>query len=404
MDLIEQIKYFELLKPEIDNDIKKDEIYRAKFVNEYSINKIKNMHIDEYVSGKPNSFCYRLEEELKSLGSIAGSFASKKYGVYYNKDIDDYIYLPKFGKDYREAFSNVKNEIINLIQNGERHDLEAIKLNRISPMFKGKILATYYPEDYLAIFDSNELDKFINYFCPTTNSKDMNPVDKRELLVQFKSKNSYLKNYSMREFYAFLYKTLDSDDKILQNIELQLNGLKDLSDDDIPEIYAELENTDAEYIKCQYKDSDNIKKSKSSIIRQPMEFDKQNQLKKEIGNRGEEIVRKAEEKKLINLGMNDKAKLVSIVSSDNTLGYDVRSFNELGEEIHIEVKSTKGNGKNYKFYITQNELEKNNNDNTHIIYLVTAVSTHKPKIYILGKLSNDITLTPVLYSANIVLN
>lgn len=404
MDLIEQIKYFELLKPEIDNDIKKDEIYRAKFVNEYSINKIKNMHIDEYVSGKPNSFCYRLEEELKSLGSIAGSFASKKYGVYYNKDIDDYIYLPKFGKDYREAFSNVKNEIINLIQNGERHDLEAIKLNRISPMFKGKILATYYPEDYLAIFDSNELDKFINYFCPTTNSKDMNPVDKRELLVQFKSKNSYLKNYSMREFYAFLYKTLDSDDKILQNIELQLNGLKDLSDDDIPEIYAELENTDAEYIKCQYKDSDNIKKSKSSIIRQPMEFDKQNQLKKEIGNRGEEIVRKAEEKKLISLGMNDKAKLVSIVSSDNTLGYDVRSFNELGEEIHIEVKSTKGNGKNYKFYITQNELEKNNNDNTHIIYLVTAVSTHKPKIYILGKLSNDITLTPVLYSANIVLN
>lgn len=404
MDLIEQIKYFELLKPEIDNDIKKDEIYRAKFVNEYSINKIKNMHIDEYVSGKPNSFCYRLEEELKSLGSIAGSFASKKYGVYYNKDIDDYIYLPKFGKDYREAFSNVKNEIINLIQNGERHDLEAIKSNRISPMFKGKILATYYPEDYLAIFDSNELDKFINYFCPTTDSKDMNPVDKRELLVQFKSKNSYLKNYSMREFYAFLYKTLDSDDKILQNIELQLNGLKDLSDDDIPKIYAELENTDAEYIKCQYKDSDNIKKSKSSIIRQPMEFDKQNQLKKEIGNRGEEIVRKAEEKKLINLGMNDKAKLVSIVSSDNTLGYDVRSFNELGEEIHIEVKSTKGNGKNYKFYITQNELEKNNNDNTHIIYLVTAVSTHKPKIYILGKLSNDITLTPVLYSANIVLN
>ncbi len=404
MDLIEQIKYFELLKPEIDNDIKKDEIYRAKFVNEYSINKIKNMHIDEYVSGKPNSFCYRLEEELKSLGSIAGSFASKKYGVYYNKDIDDYIYLPKFGKDYREAFSNVKNEIINLIQNGERHDLEAIKSNRISPMFKGKILATYYPEDYLAIFDSNELDKFINYFCPTTDSKDMNPVDKRELLVQFKSKNSYLKNYSMREFYAFLYKTLDSDDKILQNIELQLNGLKDLSDDDIPKIYAELENTDAEYIKCEYKDSDNIKKSKSSIIRQPMEFDKQNQLKKEIGNRGEEIVRKAEEKKLINLGMNDKAKLVSIVSSDNTLGYDVRSFNELGEEIHIEVKSTKGNGKNYKFYITQNELEKNNNDNTHIIYLVTAVSTHKPKIYILGKLSNDITLTPVLYSANIVLN
>ena len=404
MDLIEQIKYFELLKPEIDNDIKKDEIYRAKFVNEYSIDKIKNMNIDEYVSGKPNSFCYRLEEELKSLGSIAGSFASKKYGVYYNKDKGIYIHLSKFGKDYREAFSNVKNEIINLIHNGKLHDLEAIKANKISPMFKGKILATYYPEDYLAIFDSNELDKFINYFCPTTDSKDMNPVDKRELLVQFKSKNLYLKYYSMREFYAFLYKTLDSKDKILKNIELQLNGLKDLSDDDIPKIYAGLKNTDAEYIKYQYKDSDNIKKSKSSILGETIGFDKQNQLKKEIGNRGEEIVRKAEEKKLINLGMNDKAKLVSIVSSDNTLGYDIRSFNESGEEIHIEVKSTKGNGKNYKFYITQNELEKNNNDNSHIIYLVTAVSTHKPKIYILGKLSNNITLTPILYSANIVLN
>ena len=53
MNLIEQIKYFELLKPEIDKEIKKDEIYRANFVKKYSINKIENMHIDEYVSGKP---------------------------------------------------------------------------------------------------------------------------------------------------------------------------------------------------------------------------------------------------------------------------------------------------------------------------------------------------------------
>ena len=393
-----------MLKPEIDKEIKKDEIYRANFVKKYSINKIENMHIDEYVSGKPNSFCYRLEEELKSLGSIAGSFASKKYGVYYNKDKRTYIHLSKFGENYKEAFLNVKNEIINLIRDGKQHNLEAIKSNKISPMFKGKILSTYYPEDYLAIFDSNELDKFIDYFCPTKNSKNLNPVDKRELLVQFKNKNQYLKYYSMREFYAFLYKTLDSDDKVLQNIESQLEGLKNLNDDDIPDIYAELKNTDAEYITCKYKDAINIQKSKFSILRKSIEFDKQNQLKKETGSRGEEIVKKAEEKKLINLGMNDKAKLVSIVSSDNTLGYDVKSFNEFGEEIHIEVKSTKGNGKNYKFYITQNELEKNNNDSTHTIYLVTAVSTHKPKIHILGKLNNNITLTPILYSANIELN
>ncbi len=104
MNLIEQIKYFELLKSEIDKEIKKDEIYRANFVKKYSINKIENMHIDEYVSGKPNSFCYRLEEELKSLGSIVGSFASKKYGVYYNKDKRTYIHLSKFGENYKEAF------------------------------------------------------------------------------------------------------------------------------------------------------------------------------------------------------------------------------------------------------------------------------------------------------------
>ena len=61
-------------------------------------------------------------------------------------------------------------------------------------------------------------------------------------------------------------------------------------------------------------------------------------------------------------------------------GYDIKSFDSRGNEIYIEVKSTKGK-KNESFNISKNELDSAKKHRTkYYIYLVVNALTD-PKIY-----------------------
>ena len=91
--------------------------------------------------------------------------------------------------------------------------------------------------------------------------------------------------------------------------------------------------------------------------------------------------------------------MIRRVSLENQhLGYDILSFNDAGEEIHIEVKTKKNGTKdNVDFYITANELEKLNEPN-HYIYYVCGITTKHRAIYrISGQLIQEVTPKPILY-------
>lgn len=84
---------------------------------------------------------------------------------------------------------------------------------------------------------------------------------------------------------------------------------------------------------------------------------------KRIGDLGEKWVIQRERNKLINAGLQnkiDKIKHISVEEGDGT-GFDIKSFDEKGNEILIEVKTTTGNF-NQTFYISRNELERSKND------------------------------------------
>ena len=62
-----------------------------------------NMQVDEYVAGKPDpqtgrvnksTFCYLLEFGLSSFGGIGGRKA-RKFGIYYSKESNQYVYDKK---------------------------------------------------------------------------------------------------------------------------------------------------------------------------------------------------------------------------------------------------------------------------------------------------------------------
>ncbi len=196
-----------------EKDNKKDreelEKLRKQFEDKFSIDKIAQLKIDDYIVGKQNkeSFCYWLETRLEELGNIHGSNASK-FGVYYGKKGDDkelkYHFVKKYGKDSDDRFSNIKNEIIELIKNGKENQIKKIRLSKIPPTFRGKILSTYFPDKYLNIFSEEHLDYFltqlkINY----TNKMDI--IDKQELLLNAKLADDILSKWSISKYSCFLY-------------------------------------------------------------------------------------------------------------------------------------------------------------------------------------------------------
>jgi uncharacterized protein DUF3883 len=74
-----------------------------------------------------------------------------------------------------------------------------------------------------------------------------------------------------------------------------------------------------------------------------------------IGNLGELLVVQNEKEKLQRLNIEKVPEHVSKTQGDG-LGYDILSYNDLGEEIYIEVKTTTG-AFDKSFYITENELQ-----------------------------------------------
>lgn len=127
-----------------------------------------------------------------------------------------------------------------------------------------------------------------------------------------------------------------------------------------------------------------------------------------IGDLGELWVIQFEKRKLEKANLKRLAEKVKHVAKDNGdgLGYDILSYDSNGNEIYIEVKTTKGN-RNSTFYITRNELERSKleKDNYHLyrVYLFDEKSERAELLIIKGDLSKLCEI-PLTYKVNIKLS
>ncbi|TGE31451.1 DUF3427 domain-containing protein [Desulfosporosinus sp. Sb-LF] len=210
-----KIKRFEkIIIQNKDNGIHLEKL-RLKFVNDFKIKKIIEMEKEEYVVGlgRQDTFCYRLETELMELGDIHGSTAVK-FGLYYgirgdDKDNKYQISEGKYGTDADQALVKIKEQIVNLIIAGGNHNYNDIRNCSLSPMFKGKILSTYYPEQYVSIFSGEHLSYFLNKL-KVDFSENIDELDKQLKLVKWKNENGITKDWPMYSFARFLYQTFGS--------------------------------------------------------------------------------------------------------------------------------------------------------------------------------------------------
>lgn len=119
----------------------------------------------------------------------------------------------------------------------------------------------------------------------------------------------------------------------------------------------------------EHKDTKNKSGEKKG---KPTDYTKKQIKNKVIGDAGEDIVLNYEKEYLKSIGLIDKIKDVRNVAreTNDTAGYDILSFDEQGNEKHIEVKTTEY-GIDTPFMIEENEVRhsRENADKYHLYRL-----------------------------------
>lgn len=178
---------------------------RKEFLEQFPVEKIKEMTLDDYVVGKQshNSFCYWLHYGLKNHGELKGQSGSKKFGVYFSNG--NYQHTKKFGNDVDSAFESVKQEIIDLLNAGKQKDYQKIEKNKLAPTVKAKILAVYYPEMYLTILNPEHTEYYLN-LLGIKCTDELTAQEKNLELLRYKKRNAVMKKWDNLMFVSFLYK------------------------------------------------------------------------------------------------------------------------------------------------------------------------------------------------------
>ena len=351
------------------------------FVNKFNLSFIRNeMALEDYCIGQANeeNFCYIIERKLKGLGSILGA-TSKKFGVYYSKEHGRYLPTLKFGDTVSKAFKSVRNELVKIVDAAAKNELENISSLSLCYMVRHKIYYLYNPDNDLPIFSEEHLDKIIEYF-DISYSKDENAEsNKRKALLAFKNNDADFSKMSNRKFMCFLYDSrtgLDLKDKEI--IDRNRNG------------------ETIEFVKVEKMGDLPVSMSnRSSDKKGKTNYDDVAARKSFIGEAGEQLVLKHEKEQ----HPQYKNRIKKVSDDDDSLGYDILSFDEEGNQKYIEVKTKKhGSASNVDFFITENERRRLLENPNHYIYYVCGIKNKKKTIYEISKeILDDVTMVPVLY-------
>jgi len=374
---------------------------RKDFVKKFTPAKIASMKIDEYVQGKQSktSFCYVLERTLKMLGNIAGQYATK-FGVWYSSEEQKYKFEKRQGDNYTEAFHRIRKSILELLEAGEEHDYDRIIRIPLNSIVKGKILSTYYPEDYLNIFSKDHLDYYLKALdLDTADLMKSDVLYKRDALLEFKNKDKDMRKWSVNMFAVFLWShypkaPLKSDEVAVVSDEEEI---------DFPTLQS------FSFVDLQLKNGTSTPHTQSHSGKPSPDYEKEAKKYKKLGDRGEYVVIQAEVSRLmqeLSISESKAKKLIKWVSRESdAFGFDIQSVNKDKTPRYIEVKATQRKVGDMDFYYTENEYEtakKYGKD--YYIYVVYEILTPHPKVWVIKNPFEDgkgVKMRPVKYKVQL---
>lgn len=405
-DLREAQLYFEKQMPTVQAARQPLHNLRQQFVSYYTPRRIKSMTVEHYALGHSlpehgYNFCHTIERALGKIGLILGA-TSFKFGIYYGKTKSDpeykYRFTSKFGRTRQEAFDNIKQAIVDLVNAGANEDIQAIIDNPISPMFKGKILSTYYPDRYLNVFSDEHLEHFLVQL--NLDTKELiwsDSVLKREALLAFKEGDDVMKHWSVDIFSYFLYNIYPG------RPPKPKAGTDPLKDYRPPKFPVDPDPSFVDLVIQPPVAQPGTSRTSNTANSNP-DYDEEARKRKRLGDRGEKIVLEMERDRLRNAGFPTLARKVRKAKYDSD-GYDILSFETDGTERFIEVKATKANVGQANFFLSINELNKAKELSNYYVYMVYEILKQAPKVWVIPNPfhpeNKNVILTSISYRVQI---
>lgn len=197
-------------------------LYKLKndFLNEWPIERLKNMTLNEYTNLEKTSFCYWLEAVTYDLGSIWGGSAYK-FGIFERKNTmsdnfyndkrqtdGKYSWYGKYGSNAKQVFENVKNIIVSIAENAQQNNLKAIDEIDLGNAYKWKIAFLYSDYNIINIFKYEALFESANYLGYEGKEKDYSTLN-----------NYILSKQGNKDYYDFSFELWNvfSDESDINN-------------------------------------------------------------------------------------------------------------------------------------------------------------------------------------------
>lgn len=207
------IKDFNNKLPQLKQKEAELEERRRKFVEDYTIECLKDLTLDEYVigTGSKSTFCYRIERELRELGAMNVKAGTYIYGIAVDKDayesgVTEYKIAKEYGNDPVSAFNKVKNDIVKLLEAAEKNDYNAILNSKVYSVFKYKLLFTYYPEKFQNICTKSDALAAVMALGYSVSDPDMLAL--YALMDEWRNKSDETKSWTNYELMVFIYDSL----------------------------------------------------------------------------------------------------------------------------------------------------------------------------------------------------
>jgi hypothetical protein len=220
---------------------------------------------------------------------------------------------------------------------------------------------------------------------------------------EFTFKPSYITKLKKNELFDLIFSNWD---KLRPLYDMAMSDSYNFVDEEFKNIDPPLSDVKPDFIKllpCEITK----RRSKKSEGNKKLDYAKENEKNRKTGERGEIFVFRKEKEYLEKIGRIDLIdKLKHISNEDDSVGYDILSFDKKGNEKYIEVKSTTLKVPNvHHFNISSNEYEKARRLKNYYIYFVFETNTKNPKIFKLERpfnLSDSIIkVTPANYDVKI---
>ena len=170
---------FQLLEKEgfeIQKKSNNSDLYQLKkdFLQEWPLERVQKMTLEEYTNLDKNSFCYWLELKTKDLGGIRGG-SSFKFGIYRKQDQNktfnqndlitdgEYAWYSKYGDIKNQAFEKIRSLIVEVILKTQNDLLEEIEEIDLWKIYKWKIAFLYGNYNIINIFKQDSLLEAAKY-------------------------------------------------------------------------------------------------------------------------------------------------------------------------------------------------------------------------------------------------